>query len=59
MASPTKGSSTPVGGEGDEKKGSHEAYKDFFANLGKKGKSRAGDLSPTASPRSSSRAAER
>jgi dynein light intermediate chain 1, cytosolic len=59
VASPTKGSSTPVGGEGDDEKGSNEAYKDFFANLMKKGKGGAGDLSPRASPRSSSRAAER
>jgi dynein light intermediate chain 1 len=59
VASPTKGSSTPVGGDGDDEKGSNEAYKDFFANLIKKGKGGAGDLSPRASPRSSSRAAER
>ena len=59
VASPTKGSSTPVGGDGDDEKGSNEAYKDFFANLIKKGKGGVGDSSPRASPRSSSRAAER
>lgn len=59
VASPTKASSMPVGGEGDDEKGSNEAYKDFFANLMKKGKGNTGDLSPRASPRSSSRAAER
>ena len=59
MASPTKGSATPVVVEEGDEKGSNEAYKDFFANLMKKGKGGAGDLSPRASPRSSSRAAER
>jgi dynein light intermediate chain 1 len=60
VASPTKGSSTPVGGgDGDEEKGSNEAYKDFFTNLVKKGKGGVGDLSPRASPRSLSRAPDR
>ena len=59
VASPTKGSSTPVGGDGEEEKESNEAYKEFFASLRKKGKGAAGDLSPRASPRSSSRATDR
>jgi dynein light intermediate chain 1 len=59
MASPTKGSAVPVAVEGGDEKGSNEAYKDFFANLMKKGKGGPGDLSPRTSPRSSSRAADR
>jgi hypothetical protein len=38
VASPTKASSMPVVGDGDDEKGSNEAYKDFFANLMKKGR---------------------
>jgi len=59
VESPKKdGSATPsVSEAGEGGKGSNEAYKDFFANLMKKGK--AGDMSPRASPRSPSRATER
>ena len=57
VASPKKdGSSTPLS-ETPGDKGSNEAYKDFFANLMKKGK--GGAESPRASPRSPSRATER
>jgi dynein light intermediate chain 1 len=59
MASPTKGSAVPVAVEGGDEKGSNEAYKVFFANLMKKEKGGPGDLSPRASPRSLSRAADR
>jgi dynein light intermediate chain 1 len=59
VASPTKASATPVAVEGGDEKGSNEAYKDFFASLIKKGKGGPGDLSPRASPRSLSRAADR
>lgn len=55
--SPKKeGSATPVGLEaGDSMKGSNEAYKDFFANLMKKGKGGSGDMSPRSTPRSPTR----
>ncbi len=57
VASPKKdGSSTPLS-ETPGDKGSNEAYKDFFANLMKKGK--GGAESPRASPRSPSRGTER